>query len=262
MNDYQVKPGHRVKLDDWDPDDTGTYSDAESARSTLDKDVGKLARLQERLYGEGRRALLVVLQGMDTAGKDGTIKHVFTGVNPIGCQVTSFKQPSSEELAHDFLWRVHRATPRRGQIGIFNRSQYEDVLVVRVEQLVPRSEWSQRYDRINEFERLLTQEDTVVVKFFLHISKREQRRRLDERLADPDKRWKYDAGDVSARKKWSAYQAAYADALTLCSTKWAPWHIVPANHKWYRNLVVASTLVRALEKIDPSPRRSNNSPQE
>jgi PPK2 family polyphosphate:nucleotide phosphotransferase len=245
----RVKPRSRVDLGQWDPSDRGGYEDREHAAAELQKDLERLAELQERLYAGHRRALLVVLQGMDTSGKDGTIKHVFSGVNPVGCQVTSFKQPTPEELDHDFLWRVHRAAPRRGQIGIFNRSHYEDVLVVRVHNMVPRAVWKGRYDQINAFEQMLTASGTQIVKFFLHISKQEQKRRLQARLEDPEKSWKFEMSDLRERKLWGRYRAAYEDALGHCSTSWAPWTIVPADHKWYRNLVVARTIVESLEDL-------------
>jgi PPK2 family polyphosphate:nucleotide phosphotransferase len=207
--------------------------------------------LAYRLYAENKRSLLVILQGIDAAGKDGTIRVVMSSVNPQSCQVVSFKAPSAEELDHDFLWRIHRAVPRHGDIGIFNRSQYEDVLVVRVHQLAPEAEWRSRYDRINEFEQLLVDGRVTILKFFLHISKGEQRERLQKRLDDRGKRWKFNLGDLDERKLWDDYQKAYEDVLTKCSTKHAPWHIVPADRKWYRNLVVSQTIRDTLEQLDP-----------
>jgi PPK2 family polyphosphate:nucleotide phosphotransferase len=252
-----IKPGTKVALKKFDPDDTGPYDSANGVADLLGKQLDELVKLQNLLYADNQRALLVILQGMDTSGKDGTIKHVMSGLNPIGVQVKTFKAPTDEELAHDFLWRVHQAVPRRGDIGIFNRSHYEDVLVVRVHELVPRKLWKARYQQINDFEKMLVQNGTIVLKFFLHISKSEQRERLEERLHDPMRQWKLSHKDVEERKYWSAYRKAYEAALTRCSTPWAPWHLVPANKKWYRNLVVAETIVQALRDLDmhyPAPR--------
>jgi len=255
MKRHCVKPGAKVRLRDFDPDDTGDYRNRSDAEKALAADLERMTELQERLYAENQRALLVILQAMDAGGKDGTVKHVFSGVNPAGCEVTSFQAPSGEEADHDYLWRVYRAVPRRGNIGIFNRSQYEDVLVVRVRKLEPRRVWRQRYDQINRFEQLLVENGTTIVKFFLHISKAEQKKRLAERLADPNKNWKFSPTDLQDREHWAQYQEAYEDALTECSTEWAPWYVVPANHKWYRNLVVARTIVQALKDMDPHPPR-------
>ena len=246
MSDYRLRPDRHVRLADFDPDETGKHLDEATARGKLAKDLEKLRRLQDVLYAEHRHAVLIVLQGMDTAGKDGTIKHVMSGVNPSGCSVVPFKAPTDEEAGHDFLWRIHRATPRRGQITIFNRSHYEDVLVPRVHRSVPRDVIRSRYTHINAFERLLADRDTLGLKFFLHISKAEQRRRLQARLDDPSKQWKFSLTDVAERKLWGPYHRAYEHLLTDCNTKHAPWHIVPANKKWYRNLVVAETIVDAL----------------
>ena len=207
------------------------------AQAELDENIAVLDDLGYRLYAENRRSLLLVLQGMDTAGKDGTIRHVMQGFNPQSCRVTAFKQPGVEELAHDFLWRVSLAVPRKGFIGIFNRSHYEDVLVVRVHNLVPKEEWESRYERINLFEKMLSDGGVTIVKVFLHISKQEQRRRLQARLDDPEKRWKFSRADLQERRYWGDYQRAYEAALTRCNTRHAPWYIVPADHKWYRNLV-------------------------
>lgn len=195
--------------------------------------------------------MLVVLQGMDAAGKDGTIRHVLSGVSPQSCQVTTFKKPTAEELDHDFLWRVHRAVPRRGSVEFFNRSHYEDVLVVRVHKLVPEKHWRQRFDQINEFEALLTSSGTTVVKFFLHIDREEQRKRLQARLDDPQKRWKFSPADLQERSFWDDYQRAYEEVLTRCNTMQAPWYVVPANHKWHRNWVVSRVLRETLEEMDP-----------
>ena len=251
---YTVAPGSKVDLGRWDPDDDGGLEKGKQADKLLAVDIDRLFALQEKLYAEGRQALLVVLQAMDTGGKDGTIKHVFSGVNPSGCRVTSFKAPSEEELAHDFLWRVQKAVPRFGEIGIFNRSHYEDVLVVRVHELVPKAVWRGRYDRINHFEKDLVEIGVQLLKFFLHISKDEQKERLEARLADPAKRWKFDVGDLAERKRWNDYQKAYTEALARCSTEAAPWIVVPANRKWYRNLVVARAIVEKLEAMKPKPR--------
>jgi PPK2 family polyphosphate:nucleotide phosphotransferase len=246
-----VAPGKKIHLRDFDADYTGGIKSRKKARAELDENIAVLADLGYRLYAENRRSLLLVLQGMDSSGKDGTIRHVMRGFNPQSCQVTSFKQPGVDELAHDFLWRIGRAAPRKGFIGIFNRSHYEDVLVVRVHSLVPKREWQSRYERINLFERTLTEGGTTLVKVFLHISKDEQRRRLQARLDDPKKRWKFSRADLKERQHWNDYQAAYEAAMTLCNTKNAPWHVVPANHKWYRNLIISRILRKALEQMAP-----------
>ncbi len=248
--------GEKVRLNAYDPEYTGKYDGKTTAQDQLDKDLERLTELQDVLWAESKRSLLVVLQGIDTGGKDGTIKHVFTGVNPQGVQVTAFKQPTPVELAHDFLWRVHNAVPPKGYIGIFNRSHYEDVLVVRVHNLVPKKIWKDRYDQINQFEQTLTESGTTILKFFLYISKDEQKKRLEQRLEDPTKQWKFAMGDLAERKRWDNYIAAYEDVLTRCNTDYAPWHIVPANHKWYRNLAVTGTIVETLEGMDlkyPAP---------
>jgi PPK2 family polyphosphate:nucleotide phosphotransferase len=245
-----AEPGAVVKLADFDPAYAGEYRDKDEARDELKKSSKRLQELQSVLWAEGKHALLMVLQAMDAGGKDGTIRHVMGGVNPQGCQVTSFKVPSKKELAHDYLWRVHAATPRRGYIGIFNRSHYEDVLVVRVHNLVPQEVWEKRYEQINQFEKLLTDEGTTILKFFLHISKDEQKERFEARLADPAKNWKFSMGDLQKRAIWDDYARAYEAALSRCNTPWAPWHIVPANRKWYRNLVISRTIVETLEKLD------------
>lgn len=249
---YRVKPGDTVRLKDVDPDDHGgLVKGAPETEAMLTRDLSRLSALQERLYAEGRQSLLVVLQGMDTGGKDGTIGHVMRGLNPTGCQVVSFKAPTSEELGHDFLWRVHKMTPRDGFITVFNRSHYEDVLVARVHKLVPETRWKHRYKHINHFEENLHDHGTRVVKIFLYISKDEQLRRLQARQQDPTKQWKLAPEDVSERKLWDEYVAAYEDALSKCSTEHAPWYVVPANHKWYRNIVVAGILADTLEAMDP-----------
>jgi len=245
-----VSPGKPIRLADFDPDDTGEYADKDAGERALKRNSERLLALQEVLWAEGKHSVLLVLQGMDASGKDGTIEHVFHGVNPQGCQVTSFKVPTREELDHDFLWRVHKAVPRRGMIGIFNRSQYEDVLVVRVENLASEEVWSKRYDQINHFEKLLADTGTLILKLYLHISAEEQKKRFEERRQDPAKVWKFSAEDVAKRRLWDGYMQAYEDALNRCSTPWAPWTIVPANRKWYRNLVVSKALIEALESLD------------
>jgi PPK2 family polyphosphate:nucleotide phosphotransferase len=244
-------PLSKVKLDDFDPRYVEGDWNKQSAKESINRNTETIGDLAYRLYAENSRAVLLVLQGMDTSGKDGTIRRVSTGVNPVNFEITSFKQPSVEELDHDFLWRIHRATPSRGQIGIFNRSHYEDVLVVRVHKLVPKSTWQARYDQINDFERLLTECGVRLVKCFLHISKEEQRERLAARLEDPSKRWKFSRNDLAERELWDAYQRACEDAITRCNTEYAPWHIVPSDRKWYRNLIVSRLLKEALEEIDP-----------
>src|SRR6266851_5531370 len=245
-----VKPGAKISLKDYDPADTGSYKSHEDAAEPLQAHLNELIKLQNLLYAENRRSLLIVLQGMDTSGKDGTIRHVMSGLSPLGVRVKPFKVPTEEELAHDFLWRVHQAVPRHGDLGIFNRSHYEDVLVVRVHELVPRHVWKGRYEQINEFEKMLTENRTIILKFFLHISKQEQKDRLEARLKDPDRNWKLTLKDVQERQYWSDYCEAYEEALTRCSTEWAPWHIIPANHKWYRNLLVAEIIVKTLRDLD------------
>jgi PPK2 family polyphosphate:nucleotide phosphotransferase len=209
------------------------------------------AELAFRLWAENRRAILLVLQGMDTSGKDGTIRKVTTGMNPMGFRITAFKQPTPEESRHDFLWRIHRPAPPYGEIGVFNRSHYEDVVIVRVHKLVPKSVWQARYKLINEFEAMLVENRTTIIKCFLHISKDEQKKRLEARLKDPTRRWKFSVHDLEERKFWNAYQQAYEDALSKCNTKVAPWHIVPADRKWYRDLVVSTLLRQTLEKMNP-----------
>ncbi len=246
-----VAPGKKIRLRQFDADYTGGIKNKKRAAAELDGNIAVLADLGYRLYAENRRSLLLVLQGMDTAGKDGTIRHVMRGFNPQSCQVTSFKQPGVDELAHDFLWRINRAAPRKGFIGIFNRSHYEDVLVVRVHNLVPKDEWQSRYERINQFEKMLAEGGTTIVKVFLHISKQEQQRRLQSRLDDPKKRWKFSQADLQERRYWDDYQRAYEAAMTRCNAKHAPWHIVPANRKWYRNLIISRILRKTLEKMAP-----------
>ena len=240
-----------MRLADVDPDESEHYQGKKDVNDELKRHRHRISDLQAKLYGEQRRSLLIVLQAMDTGGKDGTIKGVFQGVNPQGCQVWSFKAPSNEESAHDFLWRYHQKAPSKGMIHIFNRSHYEDVLIVRVKDLVPESVWRPRYEAINQFEYALTSDGVTVLKFFLHISRDEQKRRLESRLADPDKRWKFSSNDLKERAYWDDYQAAFEDAVNECSTGYAPWYVVPADNKWYRNLVVARTIADTLEAMAP-----------
>ncbi|HUO47112.1 MAG TPA: polyphosphate kinase 2 family protein [Acidimicrobiia bacterium] len=251
MDRYRVQPGHEVRLDEQDPDDESAFTagkkQGEKAASAATRN---LEQMQELLYANGRQRLLVVLQAMDTGGKDGTIRRVFDGVNPVGVKVASFKKPTEIDLAHDYLWRVHPHVPGNGEITIFNRSHYEDVLVVRVNGLVPPERWGRRYDHIVAFERMLVEEGTTIVKFFLHISREEQRSRLQERIDDPQKHWKFAPGDLEERKKWADYQHAYEDALSRTSTDFAPWYVVPANRKWYRDLVVGTVLVETLQGLN------------
>ena len=250
MDSYLVRPGRKVDLQDFDPDDThlvrGGKAEAKAENAAIQK---RLANLQELLYAGHQWKLLIVLQGMDTSGKDGTIRHVMAGFNPVGTRVVSFKKPSPEELDHDYLWRVHRQTPANGEAVVFNRSHYEDVLIVRVHGLVPKSTWQKRYDHICAFKQMLHDEGTVILKFFLHISKEEQRARLQARIEDPTKRWKFQHSDLDERKLWKDYQRAYEDALSKTATEWAPWYVVPANQKWYRNYVVGSVIADKLKSL-------------
>jgi PPK2 family polyphosphate:nucleotide phosphotransferase len=245
-----VPPDSQVRLTDYDTGYTGGFRDKEEAEEQLKDNVDQLKDLQNVLYAEGKHALLIVLQAMDAGGKDGTIRHVMGGLNAQGVQVASFKVPTPRELAHDFLWRIHQRTPGRGEIAIFNRSHYEDVLVVRVHSLVPKEVWSARYAHINAFERLLSQSGVTIRKFFLHISKEEQKERFEKRLRDPRKNWKFARGDLRERALWDDYMAAYEDALSRCSTAHAPWYIIPADKKWYRNLAISRILVETLESLE------------
>lgn len=247
---YRVVPGKKLKLADRPTNDTGPFKDKDDAAPAIEKNLEQLDELQEVLYAQAKHAVLVVFQAMDSGGKDGAIEHVFSGLNPQGCHVASFKQPTPLELAHDFLWRIHHHTPPKGMINIFNRSHYESVLVERVHELVPEKVWKKRYDRINEFERLLADEGTTILKFYLHISKDEQKERFEARLADKTKHWKFNTADLKERARWDEYQQAYQDALEKCSTAHAPWYIVPADRKWFRNWVVSDTLVRTLKALD------------
>ena len=249
INRFRVRPGTEVDLGSWDPDTDDGLS--KSDLKDLTKDLNdRLEELQELLYAEGHHKVLVVLQATDTGGKDGTIRHVFDGTNPQGVKVASFKKPTSKELAHDFLWRVHRHAPGSGEITIFNRSHYEDVLVVRVHELVARERWEARYCHINNFERLLADEGTTIVKIYLHISKDEQKRRLQSRLDEPHKNWKFDVGDLAERSRWDSYRAAFESMLSRTSTDWAPWFVIPANNKRFRNLVISQLLVETLESLE------------
>jgi PPK2 family polyphosphate:nucleotide phosphotransferase len=245
-----VAPDKKIKLAKFDPADTLGHDDDPKTQDKLQKTIKRLDELQDLLYAEKKRALLIVLQGMDASGKDGTIRHVMSGVSPQGCSVTSFKVPNSEELAHDFLWRIHKAVPAKGMIGIFNRSHYEDVLVVRVHKLIPKEVWKARYAEINRFERNLEENDVKILKFFLHISREEQERRFQERLQDPRKKWKFSKADVKERKRWDDYVTAYEAALSRCSTEYAPWFIIPSDHKWFRNFAISRIIVETLEEFD------------
>jgi PPK2 family polyphosphate:nucleotide phosphotransferase len=250
MKAFQIKPGQKVSLKDFDPGDTSEFEGGKKeGRVATQELLQELNQLQEVLYAEHKHKVLIVLQAMDTGGKDGTIGKVFEGLNPEGVRVASFKVPTSTEAEHDYLWRIHQQTPGNGEIVIFNRSHYEDVLIVRVHGLVPPDIWKARYDQINDFEKMLWQEGTLVMKFFLHISPEAQKQRLHDRLTDETKRWKYNPGDLKERELWSKYAEAYEDVLSKTSTSYAPWTLVPADHKWYRDWVVASTLVRNLKDL-------------
>jgi PPK2 family polyphosphate:nucleotide phosphotransferase len=250
MKQYLVKPDTKVNLSKIDPSDTGDFKGGkEAALVEFEKLNGKLEALQELLFAEHKHKVLIVLQAMDAGGKDGTIRRVFDSVNPAGVRVASFKAPTAEELDHDYLWRIHKQVPGKGEMVIFNRSHYEDVLVVRVHNYVPPEVWKQRFDQINEFERALAESGTTILKFYLHIDLDEQKERLQARLDDPTKRWKFRLGDLDERKLWGDYMEAFEDVLSKTSTDYAPWHIIPANRKWYRDLVISSILVEALEDL-------------
>jgi PPK2 family polyphosphate:nucleotide phosphotransferase len=251
---FRVEPGDTVKLENFSPSGTGDFEGGKSeGEEQLTGLNDQLEILQEDLYAAHKHAILIVLQGMDTCGKDGTIRKVFDGVNPQGVRVANFKAPTSLELDHDYLWRVHQQAPARGEMVIFNRSHYEDVLVVRVHQLVPPKTWQKRYQQINQFERLLADEGTTIVKFFLNISKDEQKERLLERLDAPEKNWKFNPGDLKERGLWNDYMAAYEDVLCQTSTEHAPWYIIPADRKWFRDLVISTVLIDTLKKLDSQP---------
>jgi PPK2 family polyphosphate:nucleotide phosphotransferase len=249
MSLVKVKPGQKIKLAQINPADTGALT-KDAAKALLAQNVERMAKLQEVLYAEGKHALLIVLQALDAGGKDGTIRSIMSGVNPQGVTVASFKAPTPVELAHDFLWRIHEAVPPRGMIGIFNRSHYEDVLIVRVKQLVPKKVWKTRYEHINNFEQLLVESGVTILKFYLHISKEEQKERLQARLDKPDKRWKFNPDDLGERARWDDYMQAFEDVFEKCSTDAAPWYIVPADKKWYRNVIISETIVKTLESLD------------
>ncbi len=251
LKQFRIDDPDAFDLDEIDPEDTsGGPSSKEEALAEEDTMHKRLAELQELLYAEHKQKVLIVLQGMDTSGKDGTVRHVLRGINPASMRVVSFKRPTGPEIEHDYLWRVHSHMPGSGEIVVFNRSHYEDVLVVRVHELVPKEMWKLRYDQICDFERMLAENGVTILKFFLHISNEEQRKRLQARLDDPTKRWKFQHGDVEERKLWDQYQKAYEDAVRKTSTKWAPWYVVPASHKWFRDYVVAATIIKTLEKLD------------
>src|SRR5262249_54702402 len=259
---FRIEPGKHAHLDRRNPADISAFPDRKSAEKQSVKDAAIIDEYQDRLYAERRRALLVVLQGVDTAGKDGTIRHVFSHTGPLGVVVTAFGRPSKEELAHDFLWRAHLACPRRGFIGIFNRSHYEDVLAARVRKLAPEEEIEARYGQINAFEKTLFENGTTILKFMLHISKKEQGKRLQERLDDPRKQWKFDPADLEDRKLWDEYQTAYELVLYKCASTWAPWHVIPADHKWARNAAIAAIVRNTLEAIDPRYPKPSWSPDD
>jgi PPK2 family polyphosphate:nucleotide phosphotransferase len=249
---HRLKPGQTVRLDEIEADGKKLHDDRDEAEQEFAELRRELADWQKKLYAEGRRKLLVVLQAMDTGGKDGTIRAVFEGVNPQGVGVTSFKVPTEEERSRDFLWRIHRAVPAAGMIGVFNRSHYEDVLVVRVDELVPEEVWRERYAQINAFESLLAHTGTRILKFYLHIEKDEQKKRLQERLENPEKQWKFDPADLDKRKQWDDYMAAYEEAFERCTTDVAPWYVIPADQNWYRNLAIARVLVDTLREMNPT----------
>jgi PPK2 family polyphosphate:nucleotide phosphotransferase len=259
---YRIKPGTKVKLSEWDPNDTSEFEGGKKqALAEIKKLNRRLETLQELLFAEHRHKVLIVLQAMDTGGKDGTIRRVFEGVNPQGTRVAGFKAPTPQELDHDYLWRIHRQVPAKGELVIFNRSHYEDVLVVRVHELVPPAVWKKRFNQINAFEKMLVDNGTTILKFYLHIDPEEQKERLQARLDDPNKHWKFRLGDLEERKLWSQYMEAYQDVLERTSTRAAPWILVPANHKWYRDLVISSLLVDTLEGLHmkfPQPEEDLN----
>lgn len=247
---FVIEPGAKVRLSKVDPSYTGKHESKDNALPEFQANVERMGKLQYLLYADGRQSLLVVLQGLDAAGKDGVIRRVFSNMNPQGTSVFPFKQPSKEEAAHDFLWRVHKRAPAKGEAVVFNRSHYEDVLVVRVHKLVPESVWSKRYQAINDFETVLARNSTTIVKFFLHISPEEQLLRFKQRLDDPSRQWKISESDYSERELWPQYMEAYEDALAATSTKRAPWYVIPANHKWFRNLAVSQIIADTLDGMD------------
>jgi PPK2 family polyphosphate:nucleotide phosphotransferase len=248
---HQLNPDHPVRLLQQSSNGKQFYPDKEAAILEFRNLRDELIELQRRLYAEDKHRLLIVFQAMDAGGKDGTIRRIFRGVNPQGVRVSSFKVPSKLELAHDFLWRVHKVVPKRGMIGVFNRSHYEDVLVVRVHEIVPESVWRPRYELINQFEQLLTSTGTKILKFYLHISKDEQRTRFQDRINEPEKNWKFSFEDLKKREMWDSYMLAYEEMLANTGTTWAPWYLIPGDQKWYRNLVVTRAIVQALRTLDP-----------
>lgn len=252
LTTHRLQPGQPVNLSEIETDGKAFHDDRDAAEEEFEALVEELAEWQRRLYAEGRQKLLVVLQAMDAGGKDSTIRHIFGRTNPQGVQVHSFKVPTAQELAHDFLWRIHQRVPGKGMIGVFNRSHYEDVVVVRVDRLVPESVWRARYEQINQFERLLADTGTTILKFYLHISKKEQRKQFQERIDDPSKQWKFSFDDLEKRKQWDGYMAAYSEALARCTTGAAPWYVIPGDQKWYRLLAVARVLVGTLRQMNPA----------
>ena len=248
---FMVKPRAEIRLKHFDPGYHGKHESHKKALSQIQENLQKMEQLQYRMYAENKHSLLILLQGLDAAGKNGVVRHVLTGMNPAGCVSVNFKEPTKEDLAHDFLWRVHPHVPARGSVAIFNRSHYEDVLVVRVHRLAPEKVWSKRYDEINQFERLIaTQNNTAILKFFLHISKEEQLERFKKRLDDPDRQWKISDTDYKERDYWSDYTRAFEDVLNKTSTDYAPWFIIPSNHKWFRDLAISQIIVRRIEDMD------------
>jgi PPK2 family polyphosphate:nucleotide phosphotransferase len=247
--EFRVKPGEKIRLKDFDPQFGAKHEKKKSALRKIEKLKKRMDELQFDLYAENKRSLLICLQAPDAGGKDGVVRHVIGAMNPQGCRVASFKQPTPEELAHDFLWRIEHQTPRRGEVAIFNRSHYEDVLVVRVHSLVPKKVWSKRYEQINDLERRLAANNTHILKFFLHISKEEQLERFEQRLDDPARHWKISESDYSEREYWDDYQDAYQDAINKCTTDDAPWFVIPSDHKWFRNLAISHIIVETMEKL-------------
>jgi PPK2 family polyphosphate:nucleotide phosphotransferase len=255
MSNYRkkliVKPDSKIRLKHFDPGYHGKHGSHKSALPEIQENLQKMEELQYRMYAENKHSLLIVLEGLDAAGKDGAVRHVLTGMNPSGCVSVNFKQPTKEELTHDFLWRVHPHVPAKGSVAIFNRSHYEDVLVARVHDLVPEKVWSKRYDQINDFERLIvTENNTTILKFFLHISKGEQLARFKKRLDDPTRQWKISGSDYKEREFWGDYTRAFEDVLTKTSTEHAPWFVIPSNHKWFRDLAISQIIVRQMEDMD------------
>jgi PPK2 family polyphosphate:nucleotide phosphotransferase len=248
----KVDPNKEISLKAIKTDIPDEDKDKDSAKKLMEKMRAKMHLLQEGLYAEGKQSLLVIIQAMDTGGKDGAIEAIFTGINPAGVQVTSFKAPSTEELSHDFLWRIHKAVPHKGLIGVWNRSHYEDVLIVRVHDIIDKKVCAERYKDINAFEKILSNNGVKILKFFLHISKDEQKSRLQARLDDPSKTWKFNPGDLAERELWDKYQQAYENAINACTTKWAPWYVVPSDFKWHRNIVIAQKIINTLEQMKSS----------